>query len=55
MYIYPIVKLLLSFAKIINLLGGIVFYYGTTMGTCKCTSRVHDLEALRQDALAAAT
>jgi len=39
----PVIKLLLSFAKIINLiqylLGGTVFYYSTALGTCKRTSR----------------
>ena len=49
-YIYPVVKLLLSFTKIINLiqylLGGTVFYYSTALGTYKCTSTVCHLEVL---------
>ena len=47
-YIYPVVKLLLCFAKIMNLipylLGGL--YYSTALGTYKCTSRVCHLEVL---------
>jgi len=49
MYPIPVVKLLLSFVKIIhvNLIQYLLyFYYSTALGTRKHTSRVCDLEVL---------